>query len=154
MAVVPRQVVVDISGQTRLQVTALQLDRLFPGPAHVGLPGPAPAAESCVLGPWDGVQSEKQVCALFPSPSCPSWVWALVCCFLEFSLGTNTFKNCFRSLRSIQKVGGGFLYPLYLDLLGGYSSKVLAEYLDSTLAGRLKALQRGHLTVLSLHINV
>lgn len=96
--------------------------QLFPGGGLMPASRSAPAAESRVLGALgQGVQSEKQFYALFPSPSCPYWVWALVRGSLEFSLGTNTFKNGFRSLHSIQKVSGGLLYPLYLDLLGGGS---------------------------------
>lgn len=94
MAVVPRQ---GGHGDQRPNSAAGHSTAVRPalprGRPHASLPGPAPAAESRVLGArGQGVQSEKQFYALFPSPSCHYWVWALVRCFLEFSLGTTPLK--------------------------------------------------------------
>lgn len=62
------------------RVTALQLEQLFPGDmSHAGFPDRLLEQSLIFSGPWVGeTQSEKQLYAMFPSPSCPYLVLALV----------------------------------------------------------------------------
>lgn len=48
-------------------------------PPHSQEPEPhSPGALTTVGALGWGMKSEKQLCATFPSPSCPYWVWDLV----------------------------------------------------------------------------
>ena len=72
---------------------------------------------------WWVTKSEKHLCAMFPSASCPCWVWALVSLLPGTSPGKQIpficlFVCLFIDLHSIQKKIDGFLYPLYLDYQG------------------------------------
>lgn len=93
------EVVVDVRGaKLSCRVRALRLE-CFPGDVtHAGsldpLPEPEPHSPGVLttvgaLG-W-GMKSEKQLCAMFPSPSCPYWVWDLgfitIHCSLELLSG-------------------------------------------------------------------
>lgn len=69
------------------RVRALLLEGFLGDVAHAGSPDPLPEPEPHSHSPgtmttfgapgW-GVKSEKQPCAMFPSPSCPCWVGDLV----------------------------------------------------------------------------
>lgn len=93
-------------------------------------PGTGSQAVSFPQGLGWGTESEKQLCTLFPPPSCPAWVWGLVSLLSGTSPWKKTSKKFFLHLCSTSNVQGGFLHPLYLDhqrrspmVTNGHSSK-------------------------------